>query len=152
MGYVWRRKRKGIDLERELRANRPEPREDFVHRLATEVRGQRRSRSSVRLAFAGALTAVMLTAFAAVGGVGYAADATGQAVTAVVNAVSSSGTASDPNSPADDQYNCDAGRGNGSEGDDSGLVDPHAGGTGPGSTPTADCDPGNSGDVNQGGD
>ncbi len=51
-----------------------------------------------------------------------------------------------------DQYACNSGRGNGSEGPDTQLIDPHSGGTGPGITPTVDCDPGNSGGVNSGGD
>jgi hypothetical protein len=52
----------------------------------------------------------------------------------------------------DDQYSCNSGRGNGSEGDSSQLVDPHAGETGPGVSPTVDCDPGNSGPNDSGGD
>jgi hypothetical protein len=57
-------------------------------------------------------------------------------------------------SSAQDQYGnkCNSGRGNGSEGSNAQLVDPHAGGSGPGVVPTVDCDPGNSGGVNRGGD
>jgi hypothetical protein len=51
-----------------------------------------------------------------------------------------------------DQYACNSGRGNGSDGSDVQLIDPHAGGTGTGISPTVDCDPGNSGNVNSGGD
>ena len=56
--------------------------------------------------------------------------------------------------PAQDQYeeNCNSGRGNSSETDTTQLVDPHSGGTGPGIVGTVDCDPGNSEDVNSGGD
>ena len=50
---------------------------------------------------------------------------------------------------------CNSGRGNGSEGSDIQLINPHNphhGGLGPGVSPTIDCDPGNSGDKNKGGD
>lgn len=46
---------------------------------------------------------------------------------------------------------CNSGRGNGSEGDASQLLVPGTD-TGPGMFPTVDCDPGNSGAVNRGGD
>src|SRR5712691_1318564 len=78
----WRKKREGLDLEVELRANRPEPSRELVHRLEARVRGDgRRSRvGSFRVAFAGALAAGVLGALASVGGLGYAATATGQAM------------------------------------------------------------------------
>ena len=54
---------------------------------------------------------------------------------------------------------CNSGRGNLSETDtgthqtnSSTLINPHTGGTGPGTAPTDDCDPGNSGPHNAGGD
>lgn len=49
---------------------------------------------------------------------------------------------------------CNSGRGNGPEGNDnsSTYINPHAGGRGPGPYPTDDCDPGNSGGKNRGGD
>jgi hypothetical protein len=47
---------------------------------------------------------------------------------------------------------CNSGRGNLSEGSNAQLVNPHTGGTGPGLFATVDCDPGNSGAVNRGGD
>jgi hypothetical protein len=46
--------------------------------------------------------------------------------------------------------NCNSGRGNGSEGDSSQLIEPSTGSSG--IAPTVDCDPGNSGDKNRGGD
>jgi hypothetical protein len=74
----WRGKHEGLDLERELRANRPEPRSEFVHALEARVREDgRRSRGGLRIAFVGALTACMLFALASVGGLGYAASAVG---------------------------------------------------------------------------
>jgi hypothetical protein len=47
---------------------------------------------------------------------------------------------------------CNSGRGNLSEDFSVNLVNPHIGGTGPGIVGTLDCDPGNSGAVNSGGD
>lgn len=158
MSYVWRRNRKGFDVESELRANRPEPHQEFVHALATQIRGRRRSRGSLRLAFAGGLTTVLLAALAAAGGIGQAA----AAVKAVVSTVSrGDGVTVIQQSPACDQYvaHANSGRGNLSETasgtrqtNSATLINPHTGGTGPGPFPTDDCDPGNSGAVNRGGD
>ncbi len=48
---------------------------------------------------------------------------------------------------------CNSGRGNLSEGPNGGqFVNPHTGGSGPGEFATVDCDPGNSGAKNRGGD
>jgi hypothetical protein len=68
-------KGRGVDrLAEELRTSRPQPRKEFVHMLAKQVSRQHRPRvASARVAFAGALTLVMLVAMAAFGGVGYAA-------------------------------------------------------------------------------
>ncbi len=78
----WRKKREGLDLETELRANRPEPSRELIHRLEARVRedGRRSRVGSFRVAFAGALAAGVLAALASVGGLGYAATATSQAV------------------------------------------------------------------------
>jgi hypothetical protein len=46
---------------------------------------------------------------------------------------------------------CNSGRGNGSEGSSAQLLVPGTD-TGPGTSPTVDCDPGSSGAVNSGGD
>jgi hypothetical protein len=54
-----------------------------------------------------------------------------------------------PPKPPPDQ-NCNSGRGNGSEGDSSQLIVPGTGSAG--TFPTVDCDPGNSGAKNRGGD
>jgi hypothetical protein len=147
---------KGSDLESELRRNRPAPPRDFIRALTSEIRGSRQRRGSLRLAFAGGLTVVMLSAVAAMGGIGQAA----AAVKAVVTTVSGGGGPSVvTNSPANDQYKCNSGRGNLSETesgtrqtDSDTLINPHTGGTGPGPFPTDDCDPGNSGPQNRGGD
>jgi hypothetical protein len=72
----WRRRHEGFDLESELRAGRPEPAPELISRLEARVRDNGRSRvGSLRVAFVGALTGVMLLAVASVGGVGYASSA-----------------------------------------------------------------------------
>jgi hypothetical protein len=72
----WRRRHEGFDLESELRAGRPEPAPELISRLEARVRHDGRSRvGSLRVAFVGALTGVMLLALASVGGVGYASSA-----------------------------------------------------------------------------
>ena len=53
---------------------------------------------------------------------------------------------------ATEDEKCNSGRGNLSEGNPAQLINPHAGGTGPGVVGTVDCDPGNSGSHNRGGD
>jgi hypothetical protein len=80
----WKRFRP-LDLEAELRAGRPEPRPELVSLVAARVRESRGSArtGSFRLAFAGGLTAVMLVAFASVGGLGYAQTAVEEAVEAL---------------------------------------------------------------------
>jgi hypothetical protein len=80
----WRRRHEPFDLEAELRASRPEPSSELVHQLEARVRTSGRTRSgSFRVAFVGALTAVMLLALASVGGVGYASSAGRDAVVSV---------------------------------------------------------------------
>jgi hypothetical protein len=84
----WRKRHEGLDLEAELRAGRPEPSSEFVHRLEARVRNERRSRAgSLRVAFVGAITAVMLLALASVGGVGYASSAAQDAAVSVKRVV-----------------------------------------------------------------
>jgi len=158
------RKRQSLDLEQQLREARPEPGRDFLHSLVSELRERRHSRQSFRLALAGGLTVMLFVALAAMGGIGYAAAAPAKAVKAVVSAVSGDdGTTLIQQSPACDQYvtKANAGRGNLSETgsgqrstDSDTLINPHLGNTalGPGDFPTDDCDPGNSGAHNRGGD
>jgi hypothetical protein len=84
----WRKRHEGLDLEAELRAGRPEPSSEFVHRLEARVRNEGRSRAgSLRVAFVGAMTAVMLLALASVGGVGYASSAAQDAAVSVKRVV-----------------------------------------------------------------
>lgn len=85
----WRRRQEPIDLEAELRAGRPEPSSELTQRLEARVRNHGRSRTgSLRVAFVGALTAVMLVSLAAVGGVGYASSAARDAAVSVKRVVS----------------------------------------------------------------
>lgn len=64
------------DLEARLRAAKAEPREQFVETLTRQIRGEARARAArpwSRLAFAGAVTTLVLGTFASAGGFGYAA-------------------------------------------------------------------------------
>ena len=102
----WRRRQEGFDLEAELRAGRPEPAQEFVNRLEARVRNDGRSRvGSLRVAFVGALTGVMLLALASVGGVGYASSAARDAAVSVKRVVSPKDVITVlKRSPAIDQY------------------------------------------------
>lgn len=84
----WRKRHEGFDLEAELRTSRPEPSPEFVQRLESRVRNDGRTRvGSLRVAFVGALTAVMLLTVASVGGVGYASSAAQDAAVGVKRVV-----------------------------------------------------------------
>jgi cytochrome c-type biogenesis protein CcmH/NrfG len=105
---TWRKKREGLELEAELRANRPEPSRELLHRLEASVRQDgRRSRSgSFRVAFAGALAAGLLTALASVGGLSYAATGASQAMAKAKSVVHAHAVAQihQSQSAARDQY------------------------------------------------
>lgn len=85
MGF-WRRE---DDLERDLRAQRPEPRRELVDEIASRIVGERRRGASrkARLGLAVALTAGMLGALGAFGGLSYAANGVSHAVTAAVHVI-----------------------------------------------------------------
>jgi hypothetical protein len=84
----WRKRQEPFDLEAELRTGRPEPSPEFVQRMEARVRNDGRTRvGSLRVAFVGALTAVMLLTVASVGGVGYASSAAGDAAVSVKRVV-----------------------------------------------------------------
>jgi hypothetical protein len=102
----WRRKREGLDLEAELRANRPEPSRELLHRLEARVRSDRaHSRvGSFRVAFAGALAGGLLAALASVGGLGYAATGATQAVQKATRIVHTHGVTQLHKSAARSQY------------------------------------------------
>ncbi|HET9324634.1 MAG TPA: hypothetical protein VFO03_12210 [Gaiellaceae bacterium] len=102
----WRRRHEGLDLEAELRAGRPEPAPEFTRRLEARVRNDGRYRAgSLRVAFVGALTAVMVLALASVGGVGYASSAAQDAAVSVKRVVTPTDVITVlKRSPAMDQY------------------------------------------------
>jgi hypothetical protein len=88
MNVFGRRGGKPLDIEAELRAGRPTPRESFVRELSGELRPAGSSRGRTRrLGFAAALSAAMLIALSAVGGLGYASSATSHAFTALKHVV-----------------------------------------------------------------
>jgi hypothetical protein len=103
----WRKRHEAFDLEAELRAGRPEPTPELISRLEARVRNDGRSRvGTLRVAFVGALTAVMLLALAAVGGVSYASSAARDAAVSVQRVVSPKDVINVlKRSPAQDQYN-----------------------------------------------
>jgi hypothetical protein len=86
MKSFWRH---GDRLERDLRANRPEPSADFMQALESKVAGKayRRPGRPIRLGLAAALTAGMLVAVGAFGGFSYAATGVSHAVTAATHVV-----------------------------------------------------------------
>src|SRR5262249_48977161 len=101
----WKR---GDGLERELRALRREPRPEFLKAVVNRIHGQhdRRPGRSWRIGLVGALTAGMLAALAAFGGLGYAASGVSRAVESAVHVVTPAKTAT-PNgslSSASAQY------------------------------------------------
>ena len=70
-----------LDLEGELRANRPEARPEFMSALADEVRVQPMRRTRLgRTGLAFALSGLIAVALASFGGVGYASSAASHAV------------------------------------------------------------------------
>jgi hypothetical protein len=77
------RKRR-LDVERELRRNRPEPRVEFLAALEARIREGERSRAGFRrVGFALAFTSAIVVALAAVGGIGQAASTLKSAVQSV---------------------------------------------------------------------
>ena len=86
MRGFWKREDK---LERELRAQRPEPRAEFMQSIESRVNGKayRRPTGSLRLGLAAALTVGMLVALASFGGLSYAATGVSHAVQAATHIV-----------------------------------------------------------------
>jgi hypothetical protein len=100
----WSRRR-SFDLEGELRANKPEPRSEFVTSLAEHVRtGRRPARGGVRVALAGVLTVVLLAALAPVGALGSANNAAQSLVNAATRVVNTHARPTKANTPASNQY------------------------------------------------
>ena len=79
--------KRGDDLERRLRSERPAPRAEFMSRLAERIESTPHRRSSFHLGLAAAVTAVMLVSLAAFGGLGYAASSVTHAVQRAVQVV-----------------------------------------------------------------
>jgi hypothetical protein len=107
MKHFWNRRAGGDDLEVELRANRPEPRPEFIQAVTQRVQadGRRRSPGRSRTAFAGALSALTLVGLAAGGGLGYAASAVQTAVDQVQQVASPTSTPTTASkTPSDTQY------------------------------------------------
>jgi hypothetical protein len=70
-------------LERHLRRNAPQPRAELTESVLRAIGSRRRTRPALRVAVTGGLTAAMLVALGAVGGIGYAASSAAHAVKAV---------------------------------------------------------------------
>lgn len=77
--------RKSDPLERELRGARPTAAAELVHRIEARIDAERPRRTAFRYAVPAALTATMVAALAAVGGVGYAANSVAHAAAAVAH-------------------------------------------------------------------
>jgi hypothetical protein len=94
MQVTARRNRKR--LEAQLRASRPEARDEFVHSLSSSIEPApvRGTGLRVRVAFSGVLTVGLLGALGAVGGIGYAATAAQQAAHVVKKVFVPSGSQS----------------------------------------------------------
>lgn len=116
-GY-WRRRSRGSDLEGALRANRPEPRSEFVKLLAARIDESRPRRAALRLAFAAALTLMMVAALLAFGGIGYAGSAAQQVGKIAQSFNPQSQRGEDPGEPGDDDDDDDDDGEDGEEPDD----------------------------------
>jgi hypothetical protein len=111
MGW-FRNRSKTSELEARLRDERPEPRPEFLHAVASRVdAGRERTSLKLRVVFAAVLSLVLLFAVASVGGVGYAASGAQRAAQSVTNVFSPPADDSsrlvalgDRNDPADNQY------------------------------------------------
>jgi hypothetical protein len=94
------------DLERELRAQRPEARDEFVQHIAAALHGRRHSSPRPRFGPAFALSLATLVSLVAFGGVGAASDALHSSAAAVRSAVGGGGKGRDvgQGKPSHDQY------------------------------------------------
>jgi hypothetical protein len=79
--------KRGDDLERRLRSERPAPRAEFMSRLTERIESAPHRRSSFRFGLAAAVSAVILVSLAAFGGLSYAASSVTHAVQTAVHVV-----------------------------------------------------------------
>lgn len=101
------------DLERRLREQRAEAREEFVQNAAADVRSRRLPSARPRLTLAFALSLALLVSLIAFGGVGAASSALHSSATAVRTAVGSDthkprGGKAHKTTPAHSQYHAKA--------------------------------------------
>jgi hypothetical protein len=114
---IWKRRDK---LDSLLRANAPEPRDEFVRAVARGI-GGRRAHYGGRLAIAAAVMVVAIAAFGAFGGLSYAAKAVSQA-TGISSITSSSPNGDKPpkgDQPKGNDQSGDKSQGNDQSGDKS---------------------------------
>ena len=81
---------RGLDVERELRSLRPQPREELVRALIARMHERARSRSrryANRVALGSGVTALFVAALVPAGGLGYASGAASRAASAVKRTV-----------------------------------------------------------------
>jgi hypothetical protein len=101
----FRGRREEHGLERELRAQRPQPRSELVQAIEDRVSESRRpARGGFRLAMVGALTACMLVALGAVGGLGQAYTTVGDVAVTAKRIVKKKGPKIIKKSAAKSQY------------------------------------------------
>jgi hypothetical protein len=98
----WSRRR-SLDLEAELRRNKPEPRSEFVTSLAKHVRTER-STARARVALAGALSVALLAALAPVGALGSAGSAAKGIANAATRVLATHARPVAQHTPAASQY------------------------------------------------
>jgi hypothetical protein len=99
------------DLERGLRAQRPEARDEFVQNIAAAVRSRRQSSPRPRLGLSVALSLAILVSLVAFGGVGAASSALHSSAAAVRSAVgdgNGKGRDVEQGKPSHDQYHSKA--------------------------------------------
>jgi hypothetical protein len=107
-GGRWSVKRiraRGLDVEQELRALRPQPREELARALAARMQASTRARSqstplrgnAFRVALGSGVTALFVAALVPAGGLGYASGAVSRAASAVERTVTH--TIRDPQRP-----------------------------------------------------
>lgn len=104
MGKFWNRG--GDDLERRLRASRAVPSDEFVSQVTGSVRraSARQVRRYSRVAFAGALTVMMLGTFVSFGALSYAATGASGTVQTVKRIVKGQAPLAQKATAASDQY------------------------------------------------